>query len=199
MFKVSDSKKAVMYDVLHVPKLACNLFSVKAAANYKRGNTVKFGQMKCRIRGRNGELDGMASLVGKLYHLDCEVVADKEEVSLVSENLPDVDLWHQRLGHLNVQQLYTIMEKGLTPGVNLSVNSKLSFCERCVEGKMQRKPFKSVTHHQSRKKLELVHSDVCGPIQVKSIGGSLYSGASDKGPSEKETASQQWTHFRAPN
>ena len=32
MFKVSDSKKTVMYDVLHIPKLACNLFSVKAAA-----------------------------------------------------------------------------------------------------------------------------------------------------------------------
>ena len=42
LFKVSNSKRAVMYDVLHVPKLACNLFSVRAAA--KRGNTVKFCQ-----------------------------------------------------------------------------------------------------------------------------------------------------------
>jgi len=42
LFKVSDNKRAVMYDVLHVSKLSCNLFSVRAAA--KRGNTVKFGQ-----------------------------------------------------------------------------------------------------------------------------------------------------------
>ena len=28
LFKVSDSKRAVMYNVLYVPKLACNLFSV---------------------------------------------------------------------------------------------------------------------------------------------------------------------------
>ena len=31
LFKVSRSKPATMYDVLHVPKLACNLFSVQAA------------------------------------------------------------------------------------------------------------------------------------------------------------------------
>ena len=42
VFKVSRSKPATMYDVLHVPKLACNLFSVRAAT--KRGNQIKFGQ-----------------------------------------------------------------------------------------------------------------------------------------------------------
>ena len=49
-----------------------------------------------------------------------------------------------------------------------------SLCEGCIVGKMQRKPFKSVKHEQSTKKLELIHSDVCGPIQVDSIGGSRY-------------------------
>jgi len=75
LFKVSDSKRAVMYDVLHVPKLSCNLFSVRAAA--KRGNTVKFGQSRCWIRGPKGTLKGMGFLTGKLYHLKCEVIAKK--------------------------------------------------------------------------------------------------------------------------
>ncbi len=39
---------------------------------------------------------------------------------------------------------------------------------------MQRKPFKSLTHQQSKTKLDLIHSDVCGPFQVESIGGSRY-------------------------
>ena len=59
LFKVSNSKKAVMYDVVHVPKLACNLFLVRTAA--KRGNTVKFARSKCWIRSRNGAL-GLSSL-----------------------------------------------------------------------------------------------------------------------------------------
>ena len=71
LFEVSKSKRAVMYEVLHVPKLACNLFSVRAAA--KRGNTVKFDQSLCWIRGPRGTLKGMGSLGGQLYHLKCEV------------------------------------------------------------------------------------------------------------------------------
>jgi len=88
---------------------------------------------------------------------------------MVSEHLPGVDLWHQRLGQ---QQLNTLADQGLASGAKLSTTSKFSLCEGCVEGKMQRKPFKSLTHQQLKKKLELVHSHVCGPLQVESISGS---------------------------
>ena len=171
LFKVSNTKKAVMYDVLHVPKLACNLFSVQEAA--KKGNTIKFDQSRCWIRGSKGTLQGMGSLAGKLYHLKCNVITGKENATVVSEDLPDVDLWHQRLGYLN-RQLNTLVDRDLVSGIKLSTASKLSFCEGCVDGKMQRKPFKTVTHQQSKRKLELIHSDVCGPLQVESIGGSRY-------------------------
>ena len=173
LFKVSNSKNAVMYDVLHVPKLSCNLFSVRAAA--KRGSTVKFGQSRCWIRGPKGTLQGMGLLSGKLYQLNCEVQADEETASLASENPSEADLWHQRLGHLSRRQLNTLVDRELASSVKLSTAfEKLSFCEGCVEGKMQRKPFKSVSHRQSKLKLELIYSDVCGSLQVESIGGSRY-------------------------
>ncbi len=70
MFKVSRPKPATMHDVLYVPKLACNLFSVRAAT--KKGNQVKFGQRSCWIRNSSGYLFGVGALVGKLYQLDCE-------------------------------------------------------------------------------------------------------------------------------
>ena len=135
LFKVSNSKSSVMHDVLHVPKLSCNLFSVRAAA--KGGNTVKFDQSKCWIRGPKGTLQGMGSLSGKLYQLKCEVMTGKENAPMMSEDLPKVDLWHQRLGHLNRQQLNTLADRGLASGIKQSTTSKLSFCEGCVEGKMQ--------------------------------------------------------------
>ena len=71
-------------------------------------------------------------------------------------------------------QLNTLVDRDLASGIKLSTTSKLSFCEGCVEGKLQRKPFKPLTHKQSKRKLELVHSDVCGPLQTESIGGSRY-------------------------
>ena len=53
-FKVSKQKRCVMRNVLHVPKLACNLFSV-------RDISVKFGK-QCWIKDSKGSLIGMGSL-----------------------------------------------------------------------------------------------------------------------------------------
>ncbi len=39
---------------------------------------------------------------------------------------------------------------------------------------MKRDPFKSLGEIRSKRKLEIVHSDVCGPMSTNSIGGSKY-------------------------
>ena len=114
----------------------------------------------------------MGSLENKLYLLDCEVVCDEQ--ALVSEQGNGLDLWHQRCGHLNEQQLKGMVQKGSVTGVKVSSAATLSFCKGCVEGKIHRKPFKSVGEIRSTRKLQLVHSDVCGPMQTESIGGHKY-------------------------
>lgn len=170
-FKVSESKRATLHNVLYVPKLACNLFSVRAAAS--KSNTVKFGRTRCWIRSNDGELLGMGSLADKLYQLDCEP-ATLEHASVVHQQANDVDLWHQRLGHLSGQRLSDMSRKKSVVGLNLSTATKPSFCEGCVEGKMHRAPFKSVGEIRSTRKLQLVHSDVCGLMRTESIGGHKY-------------------------
>ena len=125
-----------MHDVLHVPNLACNLFSTRVA--------VKGAGW---IRGPKGALDGMDFLGEKLYRLKCELVTGNENALMME--LSDIDLWYQRLGHLNRQQLNTLVNQSLASGIKLSTTSKLSFCEGCVEGKIQHKPFKPVIRPQS--------------------------------------------------
>ena len=61
-----------------------------------------------------------------------------------------------------------------SPNVKLPNSGTLSFCEGCVEGKIQRKPFKSVGEIRSKRRLELVHSDVCGPMYTESFGRKRY-------------------------
>jgi hypothetical protein len=46
-------------------------------------------------------------------------------------------------------------------------------CEICLKGKQCRVPCKN-KKSMRRKKLELIHSDVCGPINVTSLGGKRY-------------------------
>ena len=85
-----------------------------------------------------------------------------------------MDPWHQRFGHLNGQQLERIAQKNLVTGVKIPQQVTLSFCEGCVEGKMHRAPFKPVGEIRSTRRLQLVHSHVCGPMQTESLGGRKY-------------------------
>ena len=45
-------------------------------------------------------------------------------------------------------------------------------CEACIKGKITLKPFPKDAKHQTREVLELIHSDVCGPMPVESLAGS---------------------------
>ena len=91
LFKVSDSERAVMYDVLYVPKLACNLFLVRAAA--RKGNVVKFGRSKCWIRDQSGILYGMGSLAVKLYELDYKPSMHRRHVNKETRQISGINAW----------------------------------------------------------------------------------------------------------
>ena len=172
LFEATESKKAVLYDVLYVPKLTWNLFSVRAAV--AKGNAVEFGPRKCCIWDENGKLRGMGSLADKLYQLDCQVVptADTGYASVASSQ--GSDLWHQRLGHVHEPRLKKCVESESVRGIDIKKMTELSFCEGCLAGKMCRKPFPAVGEIRSTRRLKLVHSDVCGPMHTPSIGGAKY-------------------------
>lgn len=170
LFKTSNSQGTVLRNVLYVPKLTSNLFSVRAAT--RMGNVVKFCQFRCWIRSMHGKLCGKGSLVGRLYELSCGR-STRDNASVATES-KDVNLWHQRLGHLSRSRLESICSKEIVTGIDLTSIAGMSFCQGCVEGKMSRKPFKPVRDNRSSDRLHLIHSDVCGPMQTESLGGSKY-------------------------
>ena len=57
--------------------------------------------------------------------------------------------------------------------MNYDPSNEIGFCETCIGGKHHRGPFASSTT-QTTQILELVHSDVCGKMQEKSLGGGEY-------------------------
>jgi len=173
-FKVSQSKRCVIYHVLYVPELTCNLFSVRAAV--QKGNHIRFGKSRCWILDSSGKLCGTGSLIDKLYRLDCKLSSELHstgETAAMTTTSNEMNLWHQRLGHLCEQQMRRMVDKEMVTGVKLPKGCGLFFCVGCVEGKMHRKPFQPVGVRSSRR-LNLVHSDVCGPMLTESHGGHKY-------------------------
>ena len=63
----------------------------------------------------------------------------------------------------------------LVNGLNRDdVSDELEFCESCVQGKIHRTPFPTIGGKRAEVPLGLVHSDVCGKINSKSLSGAEY-------------------------
>ena len=79
-------------------------------------------------------------------------------------------LWHLRLGHISLDRINRLTKDG--PLRELRVGS-LSVCESCLEGKMTKMSF-SAKGERAKEPLELVHTDVCGTLNVQARGGYEY-------------------------
>lgn len=108
--------------------------------------------------------------VGGLYKLD---VTRKSHQALASTTMSTIDLWHQRYGHLNHKYLMLLQKNTMVEGLPILKNDYVE-CEACVLGKQHREEFPIHKEKRQREILELIHTDVCGPMQTRSIGGAWY-------------------------
>ncbi|KAK3034976.1 hypothetical protein RJ639_033354 [Escallonia herrerae] len=77
----------------------------------------------------------------------------------------------QRLGHLSESGMRILYSKNALPGMK---NIQLDFCEGCVYGKKKWVSFRRDGKEKKTERLELVHTDVCRPTTVKSLGDNFY-------------------------
>ena len=76
---------------------------------------------------------------------------------------------------MKVENLQQKMDNhGVVKGVVLKSNNTEHKCDGCILGKGHRTPFPRESQSRARNVLELVHTDVLGPVEVYSIGGSKY-------------------------
>uniref|UniRef100_A0AAV1V6N0 CCHC-type domain-containing protein n=1 Tax=Peronospora matthiolae TaxID=2874970 RepID=A0AAV1V6N0_9STRA len=83
-------------------------------------------------------------------------------------------LWHLRLGHIGHNGLDSIVKKGYGNGINITSVQQWEMCQGCALGKQTRVNFMPKSPESAKKMLEVIHSDVCGPMQTASLGGSRY-------------------------
>ena len=82
-------------------------------------------------------------------------------------------LWHQRLGHFNFYGLKILYQKKMMKGLS-PISLKDDICKSCLEGKQHRQPFPSGNSRRAKKILELVHTDVCGPMRTLTFKKNRY-------------------------
>ena len=164
-------RNGILHNVLFVPQLTFNLLSVTQTTKY--GNRAVFYDTGCHIINNDvDEVIATATKHGSLYYLDCS--SSNESVNSTIHTA-DVNKWHQRYGHLNVQSLKKLANEELVDGLNIdNIASDADICESCIKGKLHRTPFPSTGGKRADAPLELVHTDVCGKINTRSLGGAEY-------------------------
>ena len=155
-----------------MPDLSYNLLSVSKAA--EAGKVVEFSETSCQSLDANRKPITDAMRVGNLYYLNC--LTDRQQAHAADNQSQQTkqDVWYRRYGHLGVQNLQKLAKEEQVDGFDYNSLQAINFCEPCLEGKQHRRKFLTGGGRRSDEPLGLVHCDLCGKMNAKSLSGGEY-------------------------
>jgi len=167
--KTKEGTQIMLSNVLHVPGLHQNLLSVQAIA--QQGHKITFVNQKCKIE-QSGNVISLGNTVNNVYTIETALQAEVN-----NEKEEDIaKLWHQRFGHSNYKFLQNLSKSGSVlglPQLKQYAPYKDDLCIGCLQGKQQREPFQQREEFKTDL-IELIHSDLCGPITPTGRNGERY-------------------------
>jgi Reverse transcriptase (RNA-dependent DNA polymerase)/gag-polypeptide of LTR copia-type/Integrase core domain/GAG-pre-integrase domain/Domain of unknown function (DUF4219)/Zinc knuckle len=158
-----------LQNVYFIPRLSQNLLSIGQLTS--NGYEVNFNGKVCTIKDESSDqlIASVEMAENKLFPLEMTTVKDQV---FIAKEVKVTDLWHQRFGHLNGASLKLLKDKELVHG--MPEMNEIGLCEGCIYGKQTRKAFPKHQGRRSEEILELIHSDLVGPMRTTSLGGSKY-------------------------
>ena len=134
-------------------------FSVQAAIN--KGSAINLTPNSTELSAPDGTKFALKKH-GKLYYLNSTISSSEAHTA---------ETWHRILGHCNMNDVFKL--EGVVEGMKITSKGKPE-CGTCVQGKMSqyqnREPDRRATAP-----LQLVHSDLAGPITPVSREGHKYA------------------------
>nr|GEZ82971.1 hypothetical protein [Tanacetum cinerariifolium] len=120
--------------------------------------------------------------VGQFCDADLEVafrkstcyIRDLKGNDLLTVTSSQAWLWHRRLSHLNFDTINLLSKNDIVIGLPKLKFIKDHLCSFCELGKSKQKSFQTKTTPSSKRRLQLLHMDLCDPMRVESINGNKY-------------------------
>ena len=140
---------------------------------------VVFEQDKVYVMKENKKvLEGVKNNKG-LYTIEFikDEMSEYIEESLLTETKEEkVINWHRKLGHTNITSMKKMIEQEMVTGMDINSKDCDLFelpCDVCMKGKQTRLPF-NTERSRAEKPLEIIHSDLCGPIDPPTWDNKKY-------------------------
>ncbi|KAL5806123.1 hypothetical protein ACOSQ4_028856 [Xanthoceras sorbifolium] len=169
LIRLKDGSHEHISDVFYVPSLHWNLLSMGQLS--EKGLKIIIDKGVCTIENMKNELVAEVKMTkNRMFPLPLQ----SEIIHSFSAIAMDTNwLWHLRFGHLNFNGLRVLAKKEMVIGLPLLENSN-HLCEGCIFGKQHRDSFPVGKSCRAKQQLQLVHSDICGPMETESHGGNRY-------------------------
>lgn len=159
-------------NVLHVPDLRYQLISVSRIV--KKGITATFtADSVSFLHTSSARLVATGTMQNGLYTLDLGIPqlptpSDQKALAV------DLNVWHERLAHVNFSTIKQMANTGAVNDLHIGSFAQPGHCKGCTVAKAHRTAIPKISETRSTYPLELVHTDVLGPIEVPSLGGARY-------------------------
>lgn len=163
--KFETGVELVLHNVKHVPDMRLNIISTGLLDEDGYYNGFGNGLWKLTL---GSLIVGRGKKESKLYVTHPKI--SKSIVNIV-DNVDISELWHKRLGHMSEKGMSILSKKNVLSGMH---DIHLKKCSHCLAGKQTRVVFKRHSPFRMENILDLVHSDVCGPMKTRTFGGCSY-------------------------
>lgn len=170
-------KTVVLKQVLFVPELQSNLLSCSTLC--RDGYRINFRSDKCvglldgMIRFQGSGVNGVYRLHGRPVHTMRAAANVAQSDNNGRNGDSSMTLWHHRLGHVHIESIKRLYNNGAVTGISFKHMSKRMSCGSCIKGKQTKRTL-GVNKSRATVKGAVIHTDVCGPMSVRSFSGARY-------------------------
>ncbi|GKA14747.1 retrovirus-related pol polyprotein from transposon TNT 1-94 [Tanacetum coccineum] len=159
--------------VYYVEGLNHNLFSIGQLCDADL--EVAFQKSIGYIRDLKGNDLLTGSRGTDLYSITLQDTSTPNPICLMAKaSSSQAWLWHRHLLHLNFDTINLLLKYDIVTGLPKLKFVKDHLCYSCELGKAKRKSFKTKNTPSSKRRLQILHMDLCGLMRVESFNGKKY-------------------------
>nr|GEU31373.1 retrovirus-related Pol polyprotein from transposon TNT 1-94 [Tanacetum cinerariifolium] len=165
----THTNKAPIYNSYGLAKgLRHNLFSVRQFCDSDL--EVALRRNTCFVK--NLEVVDLlkGNLTTNLYIINLHEIASASPICIMARDTSiELWLWHQRLSYLNFDTINDLAKNDLVTSLPKFKYHKEHLCPSCEKRKSKKASYPPKPVLNSKKRIHLLHMNLCGPMRVKSI------------------------------
>ncbi|GKA76764.1 putative ribonuclease H-like domain-containing protein [Tanacetum coccineum] len=167
-------------NVYFCKELKYNFFSMSQICDKK--NNVLFTDTKCLVLSSDFKLLDESQVLlrvlrkDNIYSVDLKSVVPTKGLTCLfaKATIDESNLWHRRLGHINFKNMNKLVRGNLVRGLPSKIFENDHSCVACQKGKQHKASCKTKLVNSISKPLHMLHMDLFGPTNVKSLMKKSY-------------------------